>query len=115
MIKKNNQGGIILKIIFFILILVLILNYFKIDIKNLKNSTPQYNFEKIKGSGQKIYNSYFKNSNIYLWQNFFIEIFWEPFIANVRGIDGNNLNNFQNLAPTFNFGEGSDVEINENK
>ena len=85
---KNKQRGIsILGVLFLTVVIILALSYFDISIKAVVESPAgQENIEYVKGGTENLWTEYLKEPATYLWNDIWLEIFWRPFLDNMRRI-----------------------------
>jgi hypothetical protein len=89
--KKTNQQGIsILGILLLTAVVVLVLSYFNISLKDVVESPKaQENLEYVQEGSRTVWDKYLKDPATYLWQDVWVRLFWRPFIDNMeRIIDG---------------------------
>lgn len=80
--------------------MILVLSYLKIDIKTVVESPEgQSNINYVKGTSMTIWQAYLKKPVAYLWNDVFIEIFWNSFISNMERIRDGKPNDFEQAAP----------------
>jgi len=86
-------------------ILILILSYYNISIRNVAESpAAQDNFDYIKEQKVSLWENYLKKPVMYFWNNIFIDLLWEPFVANMNRIKEGKPTDFDTAVPTINFG-----------
>ncbi|OGJ01711.1 hypothetical protein A3I95_00330 [Candidatus Nomurabacteria bacterium RIFCSPLOWO2_02_FULL_44_12] len=106
MININRYfGGIsILGVLLLGVIIILVISYFKISIQAVVESPEsQGNFSYVADSSRSVWNDYLKRPASYLWNDIFIDIFWQGFINNMKRIRDGMPTDFDNAAPTVNF------------
>ncbi|MCE9549164.1 hypothetical protein K8Q98_02075 [Candidatus Nomurabacteria bacterium] len=94
---KNRQGGFfgLIK-----LLIILVLSYFQISIRSVVESpTGQDNIEYVGDTSRNIWVDYLKAPFEYLWNDVWIDIFWEGFLQNMRRIRDGNSTEFDNASP----------------
>ena len=97
---KRNRGMSLLKMIFLGFLLILVLSYFGINIKALMESpTTQSNIGYVKGTSETVWDSFLKRPVSYLWNDVFVEIFWNAFINNMKNIREGKPTDFESSAP----------------
>ncbi|MBI2630941.1 hypothetical protein HYW73_01850 [Candidatus Nomurabacteria bacterium] len=86
--KLDNKKGIsILGILFFGFILILVLSYFNVSVKNVVESPAgQENINYVKGETKSFWDKYLAEPASYLWNDVWIDIFWKGFISNMERI-----------------------------
>lgn len=89
-----------MRIILIILIGLLILGYFKIDLRSVAESpTSQSNFSYIKGLVVTVWTNYLAGPASYLWNYVFIELLWKSFVSNMTRIKNGQPTDFDLNAP----------------
>jgi len=105
-VKKNSvhqQGISILGILILGFILILVLSYFNIRIKNVVESpVGQENIEYVTGTSKSFWQKYLKDPASYLWNDVWIDIFWQGFINNMERIRDGKPTDFDEAAPNIN-------------
>ena len=97
---KQNRGLSILGIIILGFILILVLSYFKINVKSVVESPDgQSNINYVKGTSMTIWQAYLQKPAAYLWNDVFIKIFWQSFINNMERIRDGKPTDFEEAAP----------------
>ena len=95
----NRNSGFI-KIILIILIGILILSYFKIDLRSVAESPEsQSNFSYVKGIVVTVWTNYLAKPASYLWNYVFIELLWKTFVSNMTRIKDGQPTDFDLNAP----------------
>ena len=101
---QTNRGISILGIILLGIILILALSYFGISIRSVVESDEaQDNIEYVGGGTKSIWEKYLKEPATYLWNDIFIDIFWEGFVSNMEKIRDGEPTDYEEAAPTVNF------------
>jgi hypothetical protein len=86
-LKKQNRGISILGILLLGFILLLVLSYFKISVREVVESPEaQENIGYVKGTTKSFWDKYLKDPATYLWQDVWLDIFWRGFIDNMERI-----------------------------
>ncbi len=100
--KKEKTGGIsILGMLILAFILILVLSYFKISIKEVVESPDgQGNIHYMTDNTKTFWDKYLKDPTAYLWNDVFIKIFWASFIDNMERIRDGKKTDYEQLAPT---------------
>ena len=100
MTNLNKKGGIsILGIIVLAIILILVLGYFHISIRTVvENQTSQDNINYVKGNTESVWSKYFADPAHYLWQDVWVNIFWQGFINNMERIRDGQPTSLDNAA-----------------
>lgn len=84
----NTQRGIsILGFLLLGFIIILVLSYFKVSVKDVVESpTGQENINYVKGETKSFWDKYLAEPVHYLWNDVWIDIFWKGFISNMERI-----------------------------
>lgn len=99
-IKNKKSGLSLIGIVILGFILILVLGFFKINIKSVVESPDsQSNINYVKGTSQTIYQAYLEKPLTYLWKDIFIDIFWTSFIVNMKKIRDGQPTDFEQAAP----------------
>ncbi|MDP1760244.1 MAG: hypothetical protein Q8L01_02220 [Candidatus Woesebacteria bacterium] len=100
---KNKKRGIsILGILILIFILILVLSYFKISVKEVVESpTGQENINYVKDNTKTVWDRYLKDPATYLWNDVFMKIFWTSFINNMERIRDGKPTDYEKFAPNM--------------
>lgn len=101
LIKKRNmnRGGLI-RLIIYIIIILLIISYFGLNIRTIVNSPAgQENFTYVQEIMINVWNGYLKKPVLYLWNDIFLKLIWEPAIENLTKIKNGEPDNLQSSAP----------------
>ncbi len=107
-INKNNRGISILGILIFGLAVILVLSYYNISIRGVVESpTGQDNLGYVEGTSRSLWNDYLKRPAEYLWNDIFINLFWNSFISNLERIKDGLPTDFDLAVPNINL---SDLE-----
>ena len=102
-LNKRKRGISIIGILFFGFIIVLVLSYFKISIRSVVESpTAQDNISYVGGGTRNLWDEYFRKPVSYLWNDIFINIFWESFINNMERIRDGQATDYEINAPAVN-------------
>ncbi len=102
-LNKKEKGISIIGILFFGFIIILVLSYFKINVKSVVESpTGQENISYVRGGTRNLWNDYLKKPASYLWNDVFINIFWVSFINNMERIRDGQPTDYENFAPGVN-------------
>ena|SRR3989344_3940128 len=102
---KYKKGGIsIVGILLLGFILILVLSYFKISIKSVVESPEgQENISYVGGGTRNLWNDYLKKPASYLWNDVFVDIFWQSFINNMESIRDGKATDYETSAPSVDF------------
>ena len=88
--KLNNKkrGISILGILLLAIVIILVLSYFNISIKAVVESpTGQENINYVQGGTKSLWTTYLAEPASYLWNDVWVDIFWRPFISNMKKIN----------------------------
>lgn len=101
---KNGQKGIsIVGILLLGFVLILVLSYFKVNIRTVVESPEaQDNIGYVKGGTVSLWDRYLKEPATYFWDNIVVNIFWNSFISNMEKIRDGQSTDFETAAPTVN-------------
>jgi hypothetical protein len=101
---KPKKGEIsIVGILFLGIILIFVLSYFKISIKSVVESPEaQDNINYVGGGTRNLWNDYLQKPASYLWNDIFIDIFWQSFISNMERIRDGQPTDYEINAPIIN-------------
>jgi hypothetical protein len=107
MFSNNKTGGVsILGILFLALILILTLNYFHVNIKVSVDDTSTQNTDDNREVLTRIWTKYFSAPVGYIWDEFVIKTFWDPFMDMMTKIGNSdwtaNQEDYPELLPTGN-------------
>ena len=92
-----------LGVLFLSLILILILSYFKVNIKSLfENENAKENFSYVGNNSKNFWDKYFKDPASYLWNDVLVDIFWKSFISNMERIRDGKPTDLENAVPRIN-------------
>lgn len=84
---NNGRGISILGVLFLGFILLMILSYFRVSVKDVVESpTGQENIEYVKGETKGFWDKYLAEPAHYLWHDIWIELFWKSFVSNLERI-----------------------------
>ena len=98
--NTQNRGISILGILIFGFILILVLGYFNISVRGVVESpTTQDNINYVSISSKSFWDKYLKDPASYLWNDVWIEIFWQGFINNMERIRDGKPTDFDEAAP----------------
>ena|SRR3989344_4543101 len=93
MINLSRRGGVsILGLIILAILVVMILNYFNISVKVSVEDGGRG------ASGQDLWHDYIKKPLDSLWK-FIREVFWEPFLSNLKRMGSGEPTDFNTSAP----------------
>jgi len=78
-----------IRLIILIIIIIAVLSYFNISIKNfIESRSFQENFHYVLNGIKYMWSNYLKRPALYLWNDIFIRFIWEPLINNLERIKG---------------------------
>ncbi len=100
------KGGIsIIGALIFGFIVIVILSYFHISIRAVvEDPGTQDNLHYVGGGTISLWQKYLKVPATYLWDKIIIPLFWNVFVSNMQQLRDGQGSDFQNNAPTLNFG-----------
>ena len=98
----NKKGGTsIFNTLIIGFMFVLILSYFKINIRTVVESPEgQSNISYVTDNTKTFWDKYLKDPASYLWNDVFVKIFWTSFINNMERIRDGKPTDYENFAPT---------------
>jgi len=98
--KQNTQKGIsILGVLVLGFILILVLSYFNISIKGVVESpTGQENLNYVQGTSVSLWDKYLAGPASYLWNDIWINLFWNSFVSNMERIRDGQPTDVDNAA-----------------
>ncbi|MEX2052186.1 MAG: hypothetical protein WD991_00630 [Candidatus Paceibacterota bacterium] len=104
-LRENTKRGIsILGVLVLGVIIILVLSYFDISVKSVAESpTGQENFSYVGGVSRNLWNDYFREPLSYLWNEIWIELFWEPFVDNMERLRDGKPTDIELSLPTVNY------------
>jgi hypothetical protein len=99
--KNFGKGEIsILKLLLIGFIVILVLSYFKISIREVVESPEgQDNINYVTDNTKTFWDKYLKDPANYLWHDVFIDIFWQGFINNMERIRDGKPTDYEKYAP----------------
>ncbi len=99
--KRNASRGGLLRTVIFIIIILLVLSYFGLNIRAIVNSPAgQENFTYVQEIMINVWQNYLKKPVIYLWNDIFLKLIWEPAIENLTKIKNGQPDSLTSSAPT---------------
>ena len=99
--KIPTNGGLI-KTILIIVVALLILAYFGLNLRNIVNSpTFQDNWSLIRDGTVHVWDTYLKKPAIYLWNEIFLKLIWEPAVRNLTKIKNGEPDDIRANAPVI--------------
>ena len=112
-LKSNNGGMSILASIVFLLIVILVLGYYKVNVRSVMESpTGQDNINYVKDNSKTLWEVYLKEPVTYIWKEIIVKIFLSAFVDNMKGMANGGVNDLQKLAPVIQFNTISNLGIN---
>ena len=101
---NTNSGLSILGIIFLGVIIILVLSYFNISIRGVVESPEaQDNLEYVGGGTVSLWDRYLRDPATYLWNDIWLELFWRPFIENMRNLRDSNHSDIEQEVPSVGY------------
>lgn len=98
--STQNKGISILGILILGFILVLVLSFFNISIKSVVESpVGQENINYVGDTSKSVWDKYLKEPVDYLWNDVWIDIFWQGFINNMERIRDGKPTDFDTALP----------------
>ena len=102
-IGKEKRGISIVGVLFLGFVLLLVLSYFRINIRSVVESPEaQDNINYVGGGTRNLWNDYLKKPASYLWNDVFVNIFWQSFINNMERIRDGQPTDYETVAPVVN-------------
>ncbi len=96
------EGFIRIKTIILIILGILVLSFLSFDIQSfIEAPQTQSNLGYVWSGVVYVWQEYLENPLTYFWNNIFIDLLWNSFIANLQSIQSGNGNSFQNMAPNI--------------
>ena len=84
-------------------VVILVLSYFKISVRSVVESpTGQDNISYIGGGTRNLWDDYLQKPASYLWNDIFINIFWQSFVNNMERIRDGQPTDYEVNAPAVN-------------
>ncbi len=108
--KKNirNRGISILELLILGFIIILVLSFFNISIRSVVESpTGQENINYIEDSSKSFWDKYLKDPAQYLWNDVWVDIFWQGFINNMERIRDGKPTDFDTAVPKIEFNDSN--------
>jgi len=98
--ELKNRGISILKTLLWGAIIILVLSYFKIDIKGVVESPEaQDNIEYVTEGTKTVWEKYLAEPASYLWNTVFVGLLWEAFINNLERVRDGEPTEIEEAAP----------------
>jgi hypothetical protein len=93
-----------MKFVFLGLIIILILGYFGVSVRTVAtNPTSQDNIEYVSDTSRSFWDKYLKDPATYLWNDIWVDLFWHPFIDNMKRLKDTNTTEAEDHAPTVSY------------
>jgi hypothetical protein len=106
--SNTNRGVSLLGIVLYGFILILVLSYFRISVKDVVESpTGQENITYVQDTSKSFWDKYLKEPAHYLWNDIWIELFWKSFISNMQRIRDGQPTDVDMAAPQVQVQTGS--------
>ena len=100
--KRNDNRGGLVRLVIYIVIVLLIISYFGLNIRAIVNSPAgQENFTYVQELMINVWNGYLKKPVLYLWNDIFLKLIWEPAIENLTKIKNGEPDTIRTNAPTI--------------
>jgi hypothetical protein len=101
----NTNGGLsILGFVFLGLIVLLVLGYFGVSLRTVAtNPTSEDNIEYVSDTSRSLWDRYLKDPTTYLWNDIWLEIFWRPFISNMKKLNNGEPDEIQQEVPSVSY------------
>jgi hypothetical protein len=98
---KNIKGGLsILGLLILVLILILVLGYFNVSVEEVVESeTSQENIEYVREGGKGFWEKHLKEPASYLWNDIWVDLFWEPFVENMTSLKNGEASDLDKVPP----------------
>ncbi|MEK7641547.1 MAG: hypothetical protein AAB365_00970 [Patescibacteria group bacterium] len=97
-INRNNKG--LVRTVVIIVIALLVLSYFGFSIRDIVNSPAgRDNFSYAQEVMINVWDNYLKKPVLYLWNDIFLELIWEPAIENLKKIKDGEPDSLRSSAP----------------
>ncbi len=81
-------------------VIILVLSYFNISIRGVVQSpTGQDNLNYVKDTGTGFWDRYLTRPAHYLWNDIFLNLFWNSFVSNLERIRDGQPTDFDKYAP----------------
>lgn len=98
--NSTDKNSGFMRIILIVLIAILILSYFKIDLRSaVESPASQSNFSYIKNLAVTTWTNYLEKPAMYLWNYVFIDLLWKSFVSNMTRIKNGQPTDFDMHAP----------------
>jgi hypothetical protein len=96
---REKRGISILGVLFLGFLIVLVLSYFNVSVKNIIESpTGQENINYIKGETKDFWDTYLAKPANYVWNDIIKNIFWKSFTSNMERIRNGEPTDFEKAA-----------------
>lgn len=98
--KNTNRGISLLGLLLLGFLLILALSYFGISIRSVVESdTGQDNLNYVGDTGKSFWDKHLKEPAAYLWNDVWVDIFWQGFINNMKRIRDGQPTEIDKAAP----------------
>ena len=102
MFRYSSRNTGLIRTIILVVIALLILSYFGFNLRELADSdATQDNFGYVKTFVLNVWNNYLKRPALYLWNDIFLDLIWEPAIENLRNMKDAQPSTLQQQAPAL--------------
>lgn len=99
-LNTKNRGISIIGILILGVIVVLILSYFKIDIRGVVESPEgQNNIGYVTETGKTVWERYLQEPASYLWNEIFVGLLWRAFVNNLERVRDGQPTEIEEAAP----------------
>ena len=101
--NTKERGISLIGLILLALLIIIILGYFNVRLRDVaENPNVKDNLEYVEEGSTGFWNQYLKRPATYLWQDIWIELFWRPFVDNMKRIKDKLPTDYDLNAPTVN-------------
>ena len=95
----NSQGGFV-KTLILIIVIILILGYFDISVRSIvEKESIRNNFSYVWGHLTDFWNKHLAGPTDWFWNDFIIDLLWEPLMNNLEKIKGRGDSTFMESSP----------------
>ncbi len=99
--KRKAQKGSLRWFIILVIAFIIASFYFDFDLKEaVEDEKTQSNFNYIKTHVVKFYNKNLSSHVDYLWNDIFIDIFWDSFVKDMKNLNLKEKTSFEKFAPS---------------
>ncbi|MFT5359703.1 MAG: hypothetical protein ACI88L_000163 [Candidatus Paceibacteria bacterium] len=93
------KGFMRIRTILLVILGILVLSFFSFDIESfIKAPQTQSNLGYVWGGVTYVWEEYLQNPLTYFWNNIFIDLLWNSFIANLQSIKAGEGNSLQQMG-----------------